>query len=82
MVGGGGRTGTGVGSCEPHGIVRILAFNPSEMVIHYRIASREVISSDSGFNNNSGGCVENSLWEAGEEAGDQLGGYCKDLGDR
>lgn len=67
-MGGGGRTGSCVGSSEPHGIIRIWVFNPSETVTHCRISHREVISSDLGFNNFSGFCVENSLWKAGEEA--------------
>lgn len=66
-MGGGGRTGSCVGSCEPRGIIRILVFNPSETVTCCRISHREIISSDLGFNNSSGCCVENSLWKAGQE---------------
>ena len=62
-----GRTGSGVGSSEPHGIMRIWVFNPSETETRCRMSHREVISSDLGFNNSSGHCVENSLWKAGEE---------------
>ena len=52
-------------------------------MIHCQTLSREITSSDLGFNNSPGGCDANSLWEAGEEArGDQIGGYCKDPGDR
>ena len=84
-MGGGGRTGSGVGSSEPHGIVRILVFNPSETMTHCRISHREVISSDLGFNNSSGCCVDNSLQKAGEEAEGPVRippCYCKDLGGR
>ena len=84
-MGGGGRTGSGVGSSEPHGIVRILVFNLSETMTHCRISHREVISSDLGFNNSSGCCVDNSLQKAGEEAEGPVRippCYCKDLGGR